>query len=327
MTRAPGDASETELIKAGRKLRKGASGIRINIKQWEMLHAVAECGSYANAAQFLDVTQPAVSYTIAKLEEQLGMSLLRIEGRKAQITPPGSLLLARSQALLREAIELEELATKLREGRKPEIKLAVSKTFPPDMLTAALRNFVKDDPGARFQLIEASGAKLERILHERGADLAVCDQLPPGFDGDFLMRTEYVAVAHPDHHLFRLDRPVMQTDLVRELQVVISDEDGSYESGRVDQIESLQRWEVSSFDTARRVLVDGFGFAWLPRHYAQDFLESGALRELRMQRQSMYTTCFYLIHGRACISGSDVGTFARVLRELATCREEGGRTA
>jgi DNA-binding transcriptional LysR family regulator len=93
---------------------------RISLEQWRVLHAVIACGSFSNAADFLHITQPAVSYSISKIEEQLGIPLIRFEGRKALITDAGRALVERSGLLLREASDLEAFAESLRLDRKAE---------------------------------------------------------------------------------------------------------------------------------------------------------------------------------------------------------------
>lgn len=84
-----------------------------SLKQWRMLHALIDCGSYAEAAQALHVSQSTLSYTILKLQERLGVQLLRQEGRRAVLTATGKLLVERSRQVLDEARALEDFARKL----------------------------------------------------------------------------------------------------------------------------------------------------------------------------------------------------------------------
>ena len=87
---------------------------RASLSQWRAFHAVIACGGYAGAAKYLHVTQPAISYSITKLEQQFGVRLLKLNGRKAYITSAGQALLPRSHELLRLAADLERMASSLR---------------------------------------------------------------------------------------------------------------------------------------------------------------------------------------------------------------------
>ncbi len=70
---------------------------RITLDQWKILQAVIDHGGYAQAAQALHCSQSSISYNIARMQEQLAMPLLRIEGRKAVLTETGEILLRRSR--------------------------------------------------------------------------------------------------------------------------------------------------------------------------------------------------------------------------------------
>jgi len=90
-----------------------------------------------------------VSYTIARLQEQLGVPLLQIEGRKAQLTEAGQTLLRRSRHLVQEALALEEFARSLEQGWEPQVRLVVDAAFPSAALMKALRLFEPLSQGTR----------------------------------------------------------------------------------------------------------------------------------------------------------------------------------
>jgi DNA-binding transcriptional LysR family regulator len=86
------------------------SNIYITLRQWRVLHAVHDSGSLAEAGERLHLTQPTISYTLAKLEGHFGINVYMIQGRKAILTDVGKKLLDRSRRLLEEAVALERLA-------------------------------------------------------------------------------------------------------------------------------------------------------------------------------------------------------------------------
>jgi DNA-binding transcriptional LysR family regulator len=290
---------------------------RVSLKHWRMLHAVVTCGSFANAAEFLHVSQPAISYTIAKLEEILGVPLLKLEGRKAHITEPGRVLLERSRYLLREAIELEKFAEGLRRGWGPEIKLAVDQSFPTRVLIPALRTFSQHGRSAKIHLFEVSGPKIEKVLHEHAADLVINGQVPSGYHGELLIEIEYVPVAHPDHPLFKLEREVTTDDLDCEVRIIADSEIAVHPREKANGATVVQRWHVSNFDTAENVLTECLGFGWLPIHRIEKSLTSGQLKILPLRDNTTYKSYFYLIHGRPAFPSSDVNRLAEALHVVA----------
>ena len=62
---------------------------KTSLEQWAVLAAVVDEGGYAQAAAALHRSQSAVSYAVGRLQEELDVPLLVIEGRKAVLTQIG----------------------------------------------------------------------------------------------------------------------------------------------------------------------------------------------------------------------------------------------
>lgn len=115
-----------------------------NIHDLEIARAASEQGSFSGAARVLDITQPAVSQAIARLERQLGVTLFdrQESGHAAFLTDAGAVLLAHGITALDELQEaLSDLAT-LRGSRHLAIGLpaALARHYFPeglDTLTGA----------------------------------------------------------------------------------------------------------------------------------------------------------------------------------------------
>jgi len=105
-----GGARSLDQVQAPHFKQYGMRNFSSSLKQWRMLHALIDCGSYAEAAERLHVSQSTLSYTILQLQERLGVQLLKLEGRKAVLTEAGAALLERSRRVLDEARALEEFA-------------------------------------------------------------------------------------------------------------------------------------------------------------------------------------------------------------------------
>jgi DNA-binding transcriptional LysR family regulator len=79
----------------------------LNLYQLQFFVAVAEAGSYSEAARRLHITQPAVSMSVAALEKALGDRLFHRRGRRMELTPLGQQLLAPARQLLALAAQTE----------------------------------------------------------------------------------------------------------------------------------------------------------------------------------------------------------------------------
>lgn len=101
---------------------------RVTLDQWRTLQAVVDHGGFAQAAEALHRSQSSVSYTVARMQEQLGVPLLRIDGRKAVLTEAGNVLLRRSRHLVKQASQLEDLAHHMEQGWEAEVRLVDRKS-------------------------------------------------------------------------------------------------------------------------------------------------------------------------------------------------------
>jgi DNA-binding transcriptional LysR family regulator len=260
-----------------------------------MFRAVVEHGGFAQAAEAIHKSQSSINHAVHKLQDQLGLRLLEVVGRKAQLTDAGRLMLRRAGQVLEQAEQLETIARSLAEGKEAELRIAVDEIYPEDCLADALARLSDEYPHTRVELIETvlSGGP-ERLLRGE-VDLLIAGQTPPGYLGEPLLEVDFVAVSHPQHALQRIGRALTLQDLASERQIVVRD---SATEQRVDSgwLGADQRWTVSHVATSIAMISRGMGFAWLPLTRIHRELESGALRELRLERGARRRVSLYLIH-------------------------------
>lgn len=284
---------------------------RTTLEQWRALQTVVDAGGFASAARQLHRSQSAVSHTLGRLQAQLGLQLLRIEGRKAVLTEVGAVLLGRARSVLSAAADLEQFARTLERGWEPEIHLVVDAALPSTLLMEVLRRFRPVSQGTRVQLRQVVMSGADEALEAGDADLVIGTRLPTERLGDTLLEIEFIAVAHPEHPLHQLGRNLTQADLIDQLQVVIRD---SGVRSRRDAVwlGSEHRWTVTSIDNAVAAIQAGLGFSWLPRHQIQAQLADGSLRPLPLTEGQLYHSQLYMLYGRP----QTVGPATRLLADL-----------
>jgi len=297
---------------------------RVTLEQWRTLQAVVDQGGFAQAAEVLHRSQSSVSYTVARMQEQLGVPLLRIDGRKAVLTEAGEVLLRRSRQLVKQAAQLEELAFHMDQGWEAEVRLVVDAAYPTAQLVQALEAFMPQSRGCRVRLREEVLSGVEEVLHEGTADLAISALDLRGYLGVPLCDVEFVAVSHPQHPLQLLQRPLGSQDLEGHMQVVVRD------SGRLHPRDSgwlgaEQRWTVGSLATSATFVGSGLGFAWLPSHLIERDLREGRLKHLPLETGGRRSARFYLYANKE----RSLGPATQILVELlkSSCPGAPARTA
>ncbi len=287
---------------------------RSTLEQWRMLRAVVDHGGFAQAAAAIHKSQSTINHAVHKLQHQLGLELLQVVGRKAELTPAGELMLRRATQLLQQAAQLEDVAESLAQGTETEIRLAVDEVFPPGFLANALESLSREYPNTRVQLYEevlSGGA--EQLVAGR-ADLLIAGEVPAGFLGEPIMRAEFIAVAHRDHPLHRLERALLPQDLAGSRQIVIRDS-ARERSADAGWLGSEQRWTVTHVATSLDMIRRGMGFAWLPASRVAAGLRSGELRELPLESGARRYAQIYLTAADPDRAGPATCRLGELLRE------------
>ena len=292
---------------------------RITLEQWRALQAVVEAGGYAQAAEVLHKSQSTVTYAVQKIESLLDVKVFEIRGRKAHITEAGQVLYRRARTLLEEAGALERGARAMSQNWQPEIRVAVDVVYPTWLLLECLEAFAKDRPETRIEIYETVMRGTDELLAAGRVDIAIGAEA--GTSGRLLMPVAFVPVAHPDHPLHKLGRPLTERDLKRHRRIFIRDTS----TQRKREVAGVElRWTVSNKATSIRAVSMGLGFAWFPEETIRDELRAGTLKTLDLREGSQRSVDVFLSFADPEFPGHDVTKLADLISErtAALCRRE-----
>ncbi len=167
--------------------------------------AVVETGSFANAAEQLGCTQPAVSLQVKRLETLFGQTLIE-RARPARATEPGQTVLGYARRMLRLNDELLGRFGDAREGIV--LRIGIPDDFSVAMLPTALSRFAASEPGVILDLQADLSVSLLEGLRSGQFDLVVA--MTTERVSDFAVKTwteRLVWIAAPDRKP-AADRPL-----------------------------------------------------------------------------------------------------------------------
>ncbi|QEL54925.1 LysR family transcriptional regulator [Chromobacterium paludis] len=292
------------------------AGPRTTLEQWQVLQAIVEEGGFAQAAERLHRSQSSVSYMMARLREQLGVELLRPEGRRMKLTPEGAVLLREAAELLRGAEKLERRAGSLGRGWEPELKVALDSLLPAEVMLAACGDFAGHCRETRLQLHEVVMSGADDALYQGDAALAVASRVPQGFLGDWLLDAEFVACAAPGHRLHEQGGELDGSQLRGEVQVVLRDS-GIRQPRDEGWLGAHQRWTVTQPETGIAMVEAGLAFGWLARHRVARQLLEGSLKPLPLVSGAVRKASLYLVLAEPSSAGPACLYLADALRRAA----------
>ena len=192
---------------------------RMKLHDLHILMAVVQAGSMNKAAAVLNMTQPAVSRSIAELERTVGVSLLDRNARGVEPTAYGRALLGGGTAVfddLRQALkDIEFLA----DPTAGEVRIGCSSILATSFVSAVIERLSQRYPKVVFHFVIASIEVLHHELSERNVDVVIAQRLGPiadeRLDFEFVFDTSYVVAAGAQNPWVRRRR-ISLAELVNE---------------------------------------------------------------------------------------------------------------
>jgi len=168
------------------------------LRGMELFVAVAETGSFAAAAERENISGPALSRQIAKLEEHLGARLFNRTTRRLSLTEVGRGYLARAQAILADVAEAEAEAAQARRAPRGLLRISAPLSWGLARLAPILSAFRQRYPELRLD-IDLSDRMVD-LVHE-GVDVAlrIAAQPAPNLIARRLADVAIVACAAPSY--------------------------------------------------------------------------------------------------------------------------------
>ena len=287
---------------------------RISLEQWLAFKAVVDEGSYAAAAEALNKSQSSVSYAIQRLNEQLPSPVLRLHGRKAELTDIGEVLYRHAEQLLQQAAHAETIAHSMASGLEAEVTLAMDSLLAVDEVVCVFERFSQQFANTRLRVLETTLSGTTEALLERQADIVVTATTPPGFVSPMVCQVEMLAVAAPNHPLVKDRSEVSEMELKNHRQVVLRDS-GIRREVDSGWLQSEQRWTVSHFSSSIKIMKTGLAFAFIPRNWVADELASGELCPIPLDENLSRSIPVYLLLADREVAGPATRALFKMLGE------------
>jgi DNA-binding transcriptional LysR family regulator len=265
------------------------------LDQLRVFLTVVDVGSFAGAARRLGRATSVVSYSIANLEAQLGVSLFdRETTRKPQLTEAGRTVLSEARTVSNGINGLRAKVRGLLQGLEAEVNLVLDVMLPAARVVDALKAFRAEFPTVSLRLyMEALGAVTQLVLN-RTATIGICGPLDveiPGLERIGVGSVELIPVAAPDHPLALAGRnsPGAGRD---HIQLVLTDR-SPLAQGEDRGVIGTQTWRLADLGSKHMLLKEGIGWGYMPEPMVRDDLEAGLLVRLDMRE---YKDGFMRLH-------------------------------
>lgn len=255
--------------------------MRISLDSIAVLDAIDRRGSFAAAAEELHRVPSAITYSISKLEEDLGVTLFDRSGHRAELTATGRELLDEGRHLLRVAANLENRVKRVATGWESEFRIAVGDLVNMNGVLRLAERFYQEESGTRLRISEeVYGGTWDALVSDR-ADFVIGAPAGGPSGGGYATRpigeTEFVFAVAPDHPLARMPEPLKSCDILQYRSVTAGDSSRNLPprtSGLLSGQEVLTVPSMIAKQVAQRM---GLGVGFLPATWVEEDVALGRL--------------------------------------------------
>lgn len=255
--------------------------MKLTLDALQILDAIDRNGSFGAAANELHKVRTALTYTINKLERDLGVTLFDRSGHRALLTQSGQVLLEQGRYLLEHAAALEQRVLHLKDGWEPKLRIAYDEVIHREKLMQMIRQFFQACPFTELDMTSEVLMGTWSALQNGRADLAIgVSQIAPTspqFATQPLGPLGFVFAVAPDHPLASMPEP-LSSETIRQYQsIVVADSATEPSAISYGLLTGQKQLRVSSISDKLAAHIAAIGVGNIPISYAQPAIEQGLL--------------------------------------------------
>ena len=242
---------------------------------------VARHRSLSRAASELDLGQPTISDRLRSLERDLGVALVKRQGRGVTLTPEGEAFISYAQRTLDVLKQGKETVRAAHTGSGGRVSIAVTVTAGAYLFAPALVAFQQEHPDIDVQVRSAHSWESPGLLLDDVVQLALISGpiVHPQIETVQTFRSRLICVAGQNR-----SGAVSRSDLATD-RLLVSYWGPAYrsflEEVKASAIEGGRQWmEISPVELVKGLVIAGMGVSIIPEIAARVELQAGTLAQI-----------------------------------------------
>lgn len=300
----------------------------MNFKQLEAFLWVAELQSFTRAARQLYMSQPAISFQIKALEEDLQAPLFQRGDKKVMLTEAGRVLYPEAKKMLRHYHKIKAGLEDLK-GLKTGHLMVGASTIPGEyILPLLIGGFKEKYPGIEITLKVAGSGQVGKWVREREIDLGITG-VPFNSEGIECvpwLEDQMVLIVPPSHRWANLKEDLAVADLKNETMVLREQGSGTrrtLEQKLEEKNVSLDKipysMELGSTRAVITAVEAGLGVSIVSRCAVQEALELGRVVEVPLDGLDLTRSLYQIRHTQG-MGGFAIEAFSSFIKNRDICK-------
>lgn len=254
---------------------------------YRVFYEVAAAGNISRAAKKLNISQPAISKSLAKLEKNLDTRLFTRTSRGVQLTASGDVLYSHLQDAFEFIEKGEQELRMIKDSNYGHIKIGGSTTLCKYVLVPYLKEYIKEHPFTKIAIDNHATAETVKSVENGSIDIGtvVINKPKKGLKFIKLMDVEDTFVCTPEYLRYLHDLYGENVDVFKEANFMLLFKDNDTrryidEYFRNNGIEPLRKIEMTTMDLLIDFAKISVGIAGVEKEFVLEELKEGTLIEI-----------------------------------------------
>ena len=271
--------------------------------RFESLLAVNKFGNFTKAAEYLSLTQPAVSHHIKQLESELGVEIFSRKKGDLKLTPAGEVVVKHVLRINAVYDRMKDILADTENGVE-RLRIGITHTAESNVIAEVLAKYGNDNPDIIITIITDSIKNLYTKIENYEIDFAIVDGTSSGAEvNSILLDTDYLVCAVANENPISRQSIITIEELKKQRLILRLPMSGTVNL-LVSTLESINRsidefnviLEVDNIDTIKTLIRKNLGVSILPKSTCMDEVGKQKMTILPIENLSMIreTNIIYL---------------------------------
>jgi DNA-binding transcriptional LysR family regulator len=271
--------------------------LRLSLDALQIMDAIDRRGSFSAAGKEMHRVPSTISYTVAKLEDELGVQLFERIGPRVELTEAGRELLKEGRYLLKAAQDLEHRVRRVASGWETEIAVGIDSMFTAAVLREDVHAFYQVAQQTRLRVVQEALSGSWEALLDRRVDLIIGAPGDGPAGGGYVSQPigslKWLFCVAPGHPLAKVEGVLGREQLQYHRAVVMADSSRQSATRTVGVLMGQDSLTVPTMQAKFDYQIAGLGFGFLPEQCARAAILGGLLVEKQVEEPKPDET-FYL---------------------------------
>ena len=279
-----------------------------NLSTYRIFFEVAKQGNISKAAESLYISQPAISKTIVRLEDNLNVKLFKRNSRGVSLTEEGEVLFRHVQEAIHHIEEAESALQKMKDYHIGHLDIGASTTLCRYILLPYLKRFMEEFPNIQINLKNQDSAKNIQVLEAQDIDIALVaipKHLSPNQKVILEQEVEDIFVASPKYIENLKALHGNNFSLFQNATVMLMDDKNVSRHYidmyiRENQLDFKQVIALNTMDLLIDFAKIDMGISCVIRSFVEKDLENGSLVEIQLTSPIPKRKIGFMYHANNC---------------------------